>query len=68
MYFEKSELMTRLISPLMGRALILSKSDEEWKIKRKSMSSAFYKNKLRKLIEVVKDTTLREMKEWKDKG
>ena len=67
-YLEKSDLMAKLIRPLLGNALFIAKSDAIWKLKRKSMSQAFYKERLKQLAEVIKDTAMEEMAVWKKKG
>ena len=39
----------------MGKSFIFSKADQEWKAKRKACAHAFYKEKLMKMMETIKD-------------
>lgn len=40
--------------PLMGDSTLLARSDELWSKRRKSLSGTFYKDKLVKMMEIVK--------------
>jgi len=45
-YFDKHPLIRNLLYPLMGESILLSDSSELWGKKRKTLSTAFYKEKL----------------------
>lgn len=47
--------MKALCLPLTGDSTLFESSTEKWHSKRKSLSAAFYKNKLSKMIDVMKD-------------
>ena len=66
-YFDKHHMMRDLLHPLMGDSILMQQSNENWAMKRKSMSVAFYKEKLLKMIDIVKDCMGRKVGEWKEK-
>jgi hypothetical protein len=45
-----------IMFPLMVESLLLQESNENWSTKRKSMSVAFYKEKLIKMVDIVKQS------------
>lgn len=53
-FTTKSETIQRIMDPLMGDSILLSDSTELWSHKRKVLSTAFYKEKLVKMIALVK--------------
>jgi cytochrome P450 len=53
-FFDKFDLTRNLFYPLMGDSILLSSSSDQWNQKRKSLSAAFYKDKLLKMLELVK--------------
>ncbi len=53
-YFDKYDLIRNLFYPLMGDSILLSDSSEVWGKKRKTLSTAFYKEKLLMMCEIVK--------------
>ena len=42
----------------MGDSIIFAKSDLKWKQKRKSLSAALYKDKLRAMVDMMKNSTV----------
>ena len=54
-YFDKTKYTHDIFYPLMGDAILMSQSTEEWSHKRKSLSGAFYKDKLVKMLDIVKE-------------
>lgn len=54
--FDKAQFISDLVYPLFGNAIPVQKSTLEWKQKRKVISSAFYKDKLIKMVEIIKHT------------
>jgi cytochrome P450 len=57
-YFDKYPKAARLFSRLLGNSIIFAKSDLKWQQKRKSLSAALYKDKLRAMIDMMKLSTL----------
>jgi len=53
-YFDKFPLIKNILYPLMGDSILLAESSEFWSKKRKSLSQAFYKEKLIQMCELVK--------------
>jgi hypothetical protein len=43
---------------LFGESILLAKSDMMWQSKRKVLSSALYKEKLKLMIDMIKDATI----------
>ena len=54
-YFDKHPAMQKITNKLWGNSTVVERSTELWVKKRKSLSSAFYKEKLIKMIEVMKE-------------
>jgi hypothetical protein len=53
-YLDKEESAYELFYPLLGDSLIFLKSNKIWEEKRKSLSVAFFKNKLVSMIDIIK--------------
>lgn len=53
-YFDKSDSTKEVFHYLLGESLLFDQSGELWSKKRKIMSVAFYKDKLIKMIDIVK--------------
>ena len=75
LYVKKNAFMTKHESgrsfgvPLFTDNVVAADSkDPNYKLKRKSLSAAFFKNKVQKMIITVKETALRIFKEVQDKG
>lgn len=66
-YYDKSPGTANILYALMGEALVFRRSDEEWSIRRKHISVAFYKEKLLKFSEIIKDILIKRMKMWREK-
>lgn len=64
-FTDKDPMVSQLFSMLMKESTVFSPSNELWATKRKKISSAFYKDKLIKMFEVVKKTTLNKVEKWK---
>jgi len=43
-----------LLKPLLGDSMLFSKSDADWKLKRKVCGQAFYKEKMKQMAETFK--------------
>ena len=50
--YDKTGTMQGAMSGFMGKSFLFSKTDEDWKAKRKACSHAFYKERLVGMIEV----------------
>lgn len=48
----------------MGESILLSESNRQWSSKRKVLSTAFYKDKLLKMIELVKVVLREVVEDW----
>ena len=53
-FFDKQRLLKDILYPLVGDSVLLAKSDTEWQTRRKSLSQAFYKDKLIRMVDIVK--------------
>jgi cytochrome P450 len=51
----------------MGDSILMSASNTDWSNKRKSLSQAFYKDKLLKMLEIVKECMREKVREWREK-
>jgi cytochrome P450 len=56
-YFDKAERTKILLEPLIGESILFSPSNQEWSTRRKLVSSAFYKEKLLKMIDIMKSVS-----------
>ena len=52
------------MSQLFRDSLAFRDTDEKWKDMRKVVSAAFYKEKIRKMMHIMKAQTVRQIKEW----
>ncbi len=57
-YFDKHPRTAKFYSRLTGDSILFAKSDLLWQQKRKSLSAALYKEKLRIMIEMIKEIAL----------
>ena len=48
----------------MGESILLSESNSDWSNKRKVLSTAFYKDKLIKMIEIIKELLKEVVIDW----
>jgi cytochrome P450 len=48
-FFDKHHAVYEAFKPLVGDSILFSRSDEEWAKRRKTLSAAFYKEKLLKM-------------------
>mmetsp|Transcript_9768 Transcript_9768/g.9552 ORF Transcript_9768/g.9552 Transcript_9768/m.9552 type:complete len:106 (-) Transcript_9768:147-464(-) len=62
--FDKDPMMKYAMEPLMGDSTLFEASTETWAHKRKALGSAFYKNKLIKMLEIVKVILNEKLDEW----
>ena len=53
-FFDKHDQHRNVFYPLMGDSIVFGRSSESWSSRRKSLSVAFYKDKLKLMIELVK--------------
>ncbi len=57
-YFDKHPRSAKFFKRLTGDSILFAKSDLLWQQKRKSLSAALYKDKLRVMIDMMKDVTI----------
>lgn len=48
----------------MGESILLAESNHQWSSKRKVLATAFYKDKLIKMIELVKELLVEVVDDW----
>ena len=63
-YITKSPHIKNMMYPLMGESILLSESNSDWSNKRKVLSTAFYKDKLIKMIEIIKELLKEAVIDW----
>ena len=63
-YISKGVHVKKIFNNLMGDSILLSESTELWQNKRKVLSSAFYKDKLLKMIDLSKKVMEDVLLEW----
>lgn len=62
--FEKSEFHHLMMKRMTGDSIVFSKGNEEWAKRRRSISAAFYKEKLVLMIELAKKATSEKFRLW----
>ena len=55
-YFNKHPIVKELTLCLTGRSILFAETSKEWKEARKTLSPAFYKGKLVKLVEIARES------------
>ena len=64
-YFDKHPRTLKMGKILFGDSILFAKSDIVWQQKRKVLSSALYKEKLKLMIDMIKDATIDTIRnEW----
>ncbi len=53
-YFDKHPRSANLFKRFFGESILFAKSDINWQQKRKALSAALYKEKLRVMIDIIK--------------
>ena len=64
-HFTKNSRFKPWMYDLIGDSIIFSPSDDQWNTKRKHLSSAFYKEKLIKMIDIVATHAFEIVQNWK---
>ena len=57
-YFDKHPNSAEFLKRMIGNSILFAKSDTHWQAKRKSLSAALYKEKLRVMVDMMKDVTI----------
>jgi cytochrome P450 len=57
-YFDKHSRSAAFSKKLIGDSILFAKSDLLWQQKRKALSAALYKDKLRVMIDMIKEVTI----------
>ena len=57
-YFDKHPRSARLGKRVFGNSILFAKSDVVWQQKRKALSAALYKEKVKQMMEMIKDVTI----------
>ena len=57
-YFDKHPNSAEFLKRMIGNSILFAKSDIHWQQKRKSLSAALYKDKLKVMVEMMKDVTI----------
>jgi cytochrome P450 len=63
-FFDKDPMSRITFGSLFGDSIVLAASDELWSKKRKVLSSAFYKDKLIKMTETIRQVVADKIKEF----
>ena len=66
-YFEKADKAKNVFLQLFGNSILFDKSNELWATKRKHLSSAFYKDKMTGMLQLIIATSSKRIEEWKEK-
>ena len=57
-YFDKYYSSKMIAQRAVGDSIVFANSDFQWQLKRKALSASLYKDKLRFMIEKVKEVTI----------
>lgn len=67
-YYDKHPQSADFAKRIVGDSILFAPSDLKWQQKRKIMSSSLYKEKLRNMVEIIKEVTVRTLKDdWRNK-
>ncbi len=66
-YFDKHPALKNIFAPLIKNSIIFDESNQLWATKRKTLSAAFYKEKLLKMIVLIKRELKKSLDMWKEK-
>lgn len=62
---DKTGFMNQVAQGVLHHSLVFSAADEKYKAKRSAISHAFYKDRLKKQMEVMKDLLFADIEKWK---
>jgi len=62
---DKISETANVFGPLLGDSIIGAKSDEDWRRKRKATAHGFYKDRLKHMVEVLKEQVNTKVAIWK---
>lgn len=62
---DKDSETANVFRPLCGDSIIGARSDEDWRRKRKACAHGFYKDRMKYMIEVLKDQINKKVATWK---
>ena len=63
---DKTGEVQEIFEDAMGQSFIFSKGDEDWSRKRKACAHAFYKDRLEKMMDVLKKKLQETIMIWND--
>jgi cytochrome P450 len=66
-YFDKHPRIGKMYYPFMGDSILFARNNELWAKKRKVMSTAFYKDKLIKYFEIVRQDVRKTLSHIREK-
>jgi cytochrome P450 len=61
-YYDKHDAFGDLVRKIAGDSIVFAKSDLKWLQRRKALSVSLYKDKLRMMIKMTKDVTIRDLR------
>jgi len=61
-YFDKHTRIYNITKPMLGDSILMSRSTEIWSKKRKVLSTVFYKDKLSKMMDIIREVVLNFVK------
>ena len=64
---DKVDEIAKMFEPLLGSSLLFGPTDEDWRQKRKACAHAFYKDRLKHMLEVLKGQINQRIIIWKSK-
>lgn len=60
-YFDKHPRLADVFRPLLGDSTLMMRNNEEWAKRRNTLSMTFYKDKLTKYYNLIKDCQLEHL-------
>jgi cytochrome P450 len=63
-YFDRHPIPHEAFKPMVKDSILFSRNNKEWAERRKTLSAAFYKEKLVKMAELTKAVVAAEVKRW----
>lgn len=66
-FVDKTGLFQEVFEDVIGSSFLFSKGGEDWNRKRKACAHAFYKDRMEKMMEVLKEKLAKLVTEWNKK-
>lgn len=64
--FDKHPLVRNCMKPLLGDTIIFAETTDDWSQRRKSLSTIFYKEKMIRMVDTIKNVIKHKLDFWQE--